>query len=277
MGLGGGTYLPSAIPLITSIFRRESWGKAIAFHQTGAPFGFLSMPILAALALGFFPWRTFFLLFSAACLVALIFIIAFAPNPSFEEKGGNGFSWLLWRRDFWIMVIFWILASAAFVGLYNVIPLFLVKERGMQLETANTILGISRVGGFFISISAGFFIDRYGAKRILLIVLLITGFFTLGVALAHNFALLITMLIFQATFSPGFFPIGLVTISKLTDLHERSMFTGATIAIGTLIGTGGTPAVLGFVADVLNFQIGILFLGVLVMASCFLVRGIGDV
>jgi NNP family nitrate/nitrite transporter-like MFS transporter len=277
IGLGAGTYLPSSIPLLTSIFRRESWGKAIALHQTGAPFGFFSMPILAAVALGFFPWRTFFMLFSGACLIALLFIIAFAPNPSFEEKGGVGFSWLLRRRDFWIMAIFWILASAAFAGLYNVIPLFLVKERGMQLETANTIFGFSRVGGFFINITAGFLIDHYGAKRILFIVLFITGLFTLGVALAHNLIFLMTMLIFQATFSPGFFPIGLVTISKLTESNERSLFTGATIAVGTLVGAGLTPAVLGVVADVVNFQIGILFLGVLVMASCSLVRGIADV
>jgi len=277
IGLGAGMYLPSAIPLLTSIFGYGNWGKVISIHQTGAPFSLFSMPLLAAIALSVFQWRTFFLGMSGVCLMALLSFWAFAPNPDFHKKKEAPLSHLLRRREFWIMVIFWITAAATFMGVYNVIPLFLVKERGMDPGLANTIFGFSRTGGFVVSVAAGFLVDRYGVKRILFIVFLMIGFFTLGVALVHNFALLLTMLILQATFSPGFFPIGLVTISKLTDLNERSMFTGATIAIGTLIGAGVAPMFLGAVADVWNFQIGILMLGALTTLSCLLVKGLGEI
>ena len=45
IGLGAGIYLPSAIPLITAVFGREHWGKAIAFHETAASFS-LKFPFL---------------------------------------------------------------------------------------------------------------------------------------------------------------------------------------------------------------------------------------
>jgi len=60
VGVGTGLYLPSAIPLLTTIFRGENWGKAISFHETAASFSILSIPLFTALALPFFYWRTFF-------------------------------------------------------------------------------------------------------------------------------------------------------------------------------------------------------------------------
>jgi len=120
-------------------------------------------------------------------------------------------------------------------------------------------------------------VDRFGVKRILLFSLLATGLSTIGVAVSQTFPLLVTMLILQATFSPGFFPAVLVAISKLTTLHERGIFTGATIATGVAVGLGFTPAILGAVADAWNFQIGVLFLGVLTVLSCVLLRGLGKI
>lgn len=73
------------------------------------------------------------------------------------------------------MAVLWVFASSDSLGLYNVIPLFLVKEKGMDLEMANAIFGFSRIGGFFVTLLAGFFADRFGAKRLLLLLLLTTG------------------------------------------------------------------------------------------------------
>ena len=50
------------------------------------------------------------------------------------------------------------------------IPLFLVKEKGMSIEMANTIFGIFRTGGFIIVILVGIFFLRIvtAMSRILL-------------------------------------------------------------------------------------------------------------
>ena len=172
------------------------------------------------------------------------------------------------------MATLWVFVGSCGLGLYNVIPLFLVKENGMNLETANTIFGFSRIGGFIVAILAGFFVDRYGAKKILFLVILATGLSTMSLALAQTITFLVAMLFLQATIYPAFFPVSLVAISKLTDFNERSIFTGTTIAIGVIVGLGLTPVILGAVADVWNFRVGIFSLGALTTFSCISLRGV---
>jgi len=277
MGLGSGIYLPCAIPLITSIFRRGNWGKAIAFHETAASLSILSIPLLTAFALRFFYWRSLFVILSGACLMVIIPFWVFAPDPRPLEGKRVRLSSILRRRDFWIMATLWAFAGMTNAGIYNIIPLFLVNEKGMQLEMANTIFGFSRAGGFFVTVLIVFVLDRYGAKKILLFTLLTTGLSTMGMAVAQTFWLLVTMLIMQGTVCVAFYPVGLMAISKLTNLDERSIFTGATIGISAIVGMGITPVVLGAVADAWNFQIGILVLGVLTTVSCVFLRGLQDI
>jgi NNP family nitrate/nitrite transporter-like MFS transporter len=272
VGFGTGIYLPNAIPLITSIFGRKNWGKAIAIHDTGSPISFLSVPLLVALGLRFFQWRELFGILGVAFLIALISLWAFVPSSAPVEGKGAPFSSILRRGDFWIMAMLYGLAVSATLGVYNFIPLFLVKERGVPMETANTILGLSRFGGLFVAIGSGFLIDRYGGRKIMFSALLVMGLSTMGMSLARHSLLLVMMIIVQATVCPGFFPAALVAISRLTEIQERSTFTGGTVGIATLMGFGVTPVILGAVSEVWSFQIGILFLGIFITLSSLFLR-----
>ena len=277
VGLGAGIYLPSVMPLLTTVFARDNWGKAIAFHETAASFSILSIPLLTVVALRFFNWRALFTILSMACFVVIIFFCIFSPDPRPKKEKRARLSHILIRKDFWIVAILWIFAASNNLGLYNLIPLFLVKEKGMSIEMANTIFGISRIGGFIIVILAGFLVDRYGAKKILFLLLLTTGLTTVGLALTQTIPGLIVMLILQATVCSGFFPVAFVVISKITSFNERSVFTGTTIAIGVIMGLGFAPFALGAIADIWNFQYGILLLGVVTTMSCLLLRGIKEI
>ena len=272
LGFGGGLYLPCALPLLTSTIHPDKWGKAIAFHETAASFSILAIPLLAAAALRFLHWKSLVVVLSGLCLaVTVVFLIRSPdPRPKVEEK--SPFSRVLRRRDFWVMGTLWGFAAAGGLGLYNLIPLFLVNEKGVSIEVANTIFGLTRIGGLVVTFLAGFLIDRIGVKRVLLLSLLASGFSITGMALAENFPLLVTMLVLQATFMPIFFPAGLVTISKLTTFSDRSAFAGAVVAFGVVFGTGITPTLLGTVADVWSFQVGMMVQGLLTMGTCFLVK-----
>jgi len=272
LGFGGGLYLPCALPLLTSTIHPDKWGKAIAFHETAASFSILAIPLLAAAALRFLHWKSLVVVLSGLCLaVTVVFLIRSPdPRPKVEEK--SPFSRVLRRRDFWVMGTLWGFAAAGGLGLYNLIPLFLVNEKGVSIEVANTIFGLTRIGGLVVTFLAGFLIDRIGVKRVLLLSLLASGFSITGMALAENFPLLVTMLVLQATFMPIFFPAGLVTISKLTTFSDRSAFAGAVVAFGVVFGTGITPTLLGTVADVWSFQVGMMVQGLLTMGICFLVK-----
>ena len=136
VGLGSGIYLPSAIPLITSVFGPNNWGKAIAFHETAASFSIFTIPLLTAFALRFFHRRTFFVILSGAGLMVMILFWRFTPSPRPLEEKGARVSSILHRKDFWVMSVLWAFAGMSSMGIYNVIPLFLVKKKGMLLETA---------------------------------------------------------------------------------------------------------------------------------------------
>jgi NNP family nitrate/nitrite transporter-like MFS transporter len=172
------------------------------------------------------------------------------------------------------MATLWSLAAAGGLGLYNLMPLFLVNERGLSIDLANSIFGLSRIGGLVVTFFAGFLIDRFGVRRVLLVSLLASGFSIIGIALADSFPLLVAMLVFQATSIPAFFPAGLVAISKLTGLGERSAFAGATVAVGVVFGMGVAPALLGTAADVWSFQAGMLVQGLLTMGVCMLLKSL---
>ena len=80
------------------------------------------------------------------------------------------------------------------------------------------------------------------------------------------------MLALQATFMPVFFPAALVTISKLTTFGDRSAFTGATLAVGVIFGTGIAPTLLGTVADAWSFEVGMTVQGLLTVGVGFLIK-----
>ena len=274
LGFGGGLYLPCALPLLTSTIHPDKWGKAIAFHETAATFSILVIPLLAAAALRFLDWTVLVVVLSGLCLAVTVVFLVRSPDlrPKAEEK--SPFSRVLRRKDFWIMATLWSFASASGLGLYNLIPLFLVNEKGLSIDVANSIFGLSRIGGLVVTLLAGFLIDRFGVKSVLLLSLLASGLSITGISLADSFPLLVTMLVFQATFMPVFFPAGLVTISKLTNLGDRSAFAGATVAIGVVFGTGIAPTLLGTVADIWSFQAGMLVQGLLTIGVCLLLKSL---
>jgi len=274
LGFGGGLYLPCALPLLTSTIHPDKWGKAIAFHETAATFSILVIPLLAAAALRFLDWTVLIVVLSGLCLVVTIVFLVRSPDLRPKEEEKSPFSRVLRRKDFWIMATLWGFAAAGGLGLYNLIPLFLVNEKGLSIDLANSIFGVSRIGGLVVTFLAGFLIDRFGVKSVLLLSLLGSGLSITGIALADSFPLLVAMLAFQATFMPVFFPAGLVTISKLTAFGDRSAFAGATVAIGVVFGTGIAPTLLGTVADIWSFQAGMLVQGLLTIGVCLLLKSL---
>lgn len=272
IGLTAGIYLPCVVPLITSIVRRVNWGKAIAFHDTAASFSFLAIPLLVALIIRWYHWQSLYVMLSGACVLCMVLFWVFAPDPRPQEEKKSSYATILRRTDFWIIAVLWIMAAMATAGLYSIIPLFLVAEKGMQVEAANTIFGISRIGGIFATILIGFILDRYSVKKLLFVIMFITGLSTVGIALAQVRWLLVGMLFIQATVSIAFFPAAVMAVSSITTLEERTTFIGVTLAISSISGFGIFPLCLGAVADTWNFQIGILAAGILIILSCALIR-----
>jgi NNP family nitrate/nitrite transporter-like MFS transporter len=277
LGLGSGLYIPCAIPLITTVFDKPHWGRAISIHETAAGFAILTVPFLVVLALGLMEWYSIFLFMGGASLILMFLGIAFLPDPRPVYEKQYRMRVLLQRVDFWIVTIAFVVLGIASMGIYNIIPLFLVNERGMALDAANTLFGISRVGGFIAMVLIGFILDRFSTKKVFAIIIMLTGITTVALALVHAYPLLIFFLCCQATFSVVFFPAGFMLIAKITEQRERGLFTAIVMSAAGICGPGLSPIFLGALADTWSFQMGILIVGLLTIGSCICLRWLDNV
>jgi len=272
LGLGSGLYIPCGIPLLTGVMPKDHWGKTISIHETAAGGAVMTMPFLVALALSFMTWHTIFWVMGGVCLAAGLLLFLFSPDPRpSEEKRSNG-TGLLRQKQFWMLLIVFTTCGIASMGIYNIVPLFLVKEKGLAMGAANTLFGISRIGGFLAMILAGWMLDRFNAHKIFMVIVFVTGLSTMGTALADNYHLLITMLVIQATFSVVFFPVGLTVVSRITTQRERGIFTGIAMGVAGIAGPGISPVILGAVADAHSFAIGILAVGIVTTISTICIK-----
>jgi MFS family permease len=163
----------------------------------------------------------------------------------------------------------WIFCSGCVLGLYFVLPLYLVKELGMTVQYANSIFGLSRIGMVLIAIAAGFFVDRLNLKKSLFLIVLFTGLMTILLA-TKDIRWINTLLFVQATISGAFPPLTLVAISRMFDRETRGQATGFIVTVG-MVGTGIIPYLIGLTGDLASFRLGIFLLGACtVLASSLL-------
>jgi len=278
LGLATGTYLPTMLPIITETYDYKNWGKAIGIHDSAASLSLFTIPIIIAFSLEFLSWKKILLILGIVSLLLLIYFwkVSVEPKPETSPQGIRYIDFFK-RKAIYIMALLWILSSASSLGVYSILPLYLVKERGIDYYLANTLLGISRAGGIVVPILIGFLLDRYGYRRMLMLSLLTTGLSTISLSIASNLSMILVTLTLQAILSLAFFPIGLAAVSKLTSISERSMALGLIISIGVMFGMGGSPFLLGVIADHSSFKIGILGLGVLTTLSSLSVRFLGEI
>jgi MFS family permease len=258
-GVALGAYLPSMIPIITDTYDRRHWGKAIGLHDCAASFALFTTPLFVAFSLHFFSWKGLLVLPAAASLLLPIYFWKIAVEPRQEPaEQKTPYRALFRNRGLWVVGLLWIVANGSCNGIFAILPLYLIKERGFGFDHANTLIGVSRAGGIFATILFGFLCDRYGYRNILKVSLLGAGLGGIGLALIDQPLLFLFTLIFQAILGLGFFPAAFAAVARLTSGGERAMATGLAVALGTIFGAGGAPLIMGTIADHYSFRVGIL-------------------
>jgi MFS family permease len=265
-----GTYIPAVIPLITSYYDDKIWSKTIAIHDSAASLGVFAAPLIAIFLLRFFQWRGVLgIMGFVFVIVAITFHLLF-NELKVARVTRAVFGQFIRRRALWVLSIIWVFAASTSIGVYYITPLFLTKELYLDIGYANTIFGISRLGGFVVAISSGFLVSRFSIRTIMISILIISGASTAFVAFA-GVKLIGLALFLQASFIYGFFPAGLIAISRIFDMNVRGLATGFIFGFGVIIGWGVTPYLLGLSGDLLSFRFGILTLGLAVILSSSLV------
>ena len=268
MGMAAGPYLPSGLATLTTLFKPRHWGKALALHELAPNLGFVLAPLVAEILLYRYSWRTVFMTLGFTALILATIYARFGRGGDFR---GESFQYTSLRlifsnSAFWIMVILFSLGISSTLGIYTMLPLYLVTDHGMDRNWANTLIALSRIGGVGMALAGGWATDRFGPQRILRIVFVLTGIMTLFIGLAPR-TWVAAAVFLQPIMAVCFFPAGFAALSLVSSPSERNLTVSLTIPMAFLIGGGATPALIGFIGDIHSFGWGIAIVGGLIMTG----------
>jgi MFS family permease len=100
-----------------------------------------------------------------------------------------------------------------FMGVYSMIPLYLVSERGMERTWANTLLGLSRASTPAIALLSGWATDRFGVMTTLKATFITTGLITMMLGVAPGSWIILAVFL-QPVFAACFFTPGFAALSR---------------------------------------------------------------
>jgi NNP family nitrate/nitrite transporter-like MFS transporter len=267
-GFAAGLYLPSGVATLTTLIAPRDWGKAISVHELAPNLAFATAPLVAELLLAFFNWRMAFAVVGGLSLaIGLAFLIR-GPGGDLpgERPAFRVLRDLAAQPAFWLLMVLFSLGISSTLGLYTMLPLYLVAERGLDQGWANSLVAFSRMATIPTALLGGWAADRFGTKRTIGTVLLVSGSLTmlLGLAAARWVPLLV---ILQPLLAVCFFPAGLSALSAIGPPGGRNVVVSMTIPMAFLIGGGLAPTFIGMMGSHARFGLGIALLGGALMAG----------
>jgi NNP family nitrate/nitrite transporter-like MFS transporter len=272
LGAGSGLYLPSAMSTITSVVKPDQRGRAISIHEIGFNMSFISAPLLARLLLPLFSWRVIIRII--AVLIAAVGIAFILFGDGGHDRGKpphlNHIRQILSQSSFWIIAVLFALAIGAEVGVFSIIPTYLVKEKGIDLDFVNTLLSLSRVSGLPMVFVTGWLVDRIGIKPLLVGVLGTAAIFTALIGITDG-ALLIVAVFLQPLVIICFFPAAMSGIITMGPPELLSLATSLMVPFSYLFGAGLVPAGMGFLGEQGAFSTGFYLTGGSLLAGLILI------
>ena len=271
LGIGAGVYLPSGIATLTSIVEQPNWGKALAVHELAPNLSFVAAPFLAEALMVWFSWKGVMVLLGVSSILLGTAFALMGKGGRFygDPPGISVVKTLFGEPAFWIMVVLFSLGISSTLGIYTMLPLFLITERGMDRGWANSLVGFSRISGVFMAMVAGVLNDRMGPKRTIFAVFISTGVLSmlLGVLAGPWTAFLVFV---QPVVAVCFFPPGFAALSSLVAPSSRNIAVSFATPLAIVGGGGLIPLMIGMSGDMGSFGTGIAITGFLIFLGAFL-------
>jgi len=268
LGFAAGFYLPSAIATITSLVDKRHWGKAIAIHELAPNLAFFATPFLAEIFLHWSSWRMGLGLLGVLSLVGSLSFGRLGRGGDFpgESPGSNAFAVLARTPAFWLMMVLFGVGVSSTIGVYAMLPLYLVSQRNFDQSTANTLVAFSRSHGPMLGLLGGWASDKLGAKGTIIISLIFTGITTLLLGTLSGPALGAAVLV-QPLVAVWFFPAAFAAIAMITPPSARNLAVAFSVPVGYIIGGGAIPTLIGIMGDAGSFATGFVVTGLLIAAG----------
>ena len=259
VGIGEASYATIAPTLIADSFPAEKRGKMLSIFYVGLPFGSAAGYLVGGYFGQHFGWRMPFMVAGIPGFVlALILWLLPEPPRGQQESPGNFRNDLagLWKNGAFISAC---LAMAMYTfavgGLQAWIPTFLVRLRGLNLQSANATFGlITLFNGFVATLLGGWIGDRllkryFGAYYTFPGVAMLVGVPFMVLAIYATGPLLfpaIFMAVFLLLIGTG--PTNAAVVNSVSPAI-RSTALAVNLFIIHLLGDAISPSLIGRISD----------------------------
>lgn len=273
LGIAAGMYLPSGLATLTDLSDYRHWGKTIAIHELAPSLAFLFAPLISEAFLKCCSWKGVLLSIGAASILVGVLFAFFMRGGKFTGGAPNlrNTRVLLTTPAFWVMTILFSLAIAASIGIYSMLPLYLVSEREIERTVANTFIAMSRIPVLFTALFAGWLSDRVGPRPMITCVLIFNGIMTILLGVMKGKWLFGGVLL-QPMLSVCFFPAAFTLLATISPAHTRNLAVSFTIFFAYLIGAGAIPLLMGTLGERHLFALAFIIVGGCILLSVSAVR-----
>ena len=182
MGLVGGGYHPSAIPLISTSVNWKVRGRALGLHQIGGSSSFFLVPLIGAAIASAWSWRGAFIglsiptmVFGLVLYVLLVRKKSAGGTEAAEQGHDEALSGLTSLKH---LAVFIALSAFTHIVAHSIkafIPFYIEKSFGWSAAASGAFLSIFYSTGILVSLLGGYLSDRFGAVRVVVVVSLIGG------------------------------------------------------------------------------------------------------
>jgi len=271
LGIAAGLNLPSNMATLTAVVSRQDWGKALAVQQMGPPLSLVLGPLLTVFFLSWFTWRMPLIFLAVLTIAVGVFLMRFGKFGDFPGDPINASSAraILSLRSFWIMVVLFALGMGGQVGVYAMLPLYLVTERGLHADLANTLIGVAQISALFMTFLGGWVTDRIGEKRTIVLFLVLSGLVNVMLGFSSGLWLKVAVFLQPALFV-CFFPAGFAALARTVQPNMRSVAAALAPPTAFILGGGLFPAALGYMGQAFTFGLGISLSGIVIAAGSLL-------
>nr|WP_263327740.1 MFS transporter [Neobacillus sp. Marseille-Q6967] len=171
-GLGEGPFYPASMSTIRDNFPERERGRANSFFLSAQNVGGILGTALAASMVASFGWRG---MFTIAGIIGILvsFAFWFILKPQENQVAKEGIKnrkkvplKLLFKiENIWKLISFKFLSNIINYGLISWMPIYLVKEKGVDFVAAGSLMAIPYVFGFLMFNVSGWILDKYMAGR----------------------------------------------------------------------------------------------------------------
>ena len=247
LGLAGSTYHPQSATYLVHYFRSNR-GFAQGIHGLGNGLGFLLAPLVIAIFVQYYDWRTVVAFLAVPALSFAIVVPFVIREPAI--RGGRGLLAGI-TRPLILLTIVNGLALAASVAFQTWLPSY-YASLGYSLSEAGFLTAIMSISGMVAQPLGGALSDTFGRRSIVLGALVgISVFQVVFILNTTGVGMVVATLLvgFCASLVP---PVAMVYASELAAGERTGTAVGVVWGMGTLI-SSLSPLVSGRMIDMFGF------------------------